>query len=163
MTAREVMAAQKSKNNYMMVLVRDHKTTSTHGSAPIVMHMRVYQLLMRYSEPPYTPVHIIPYHHIGAIYLMRYLDTKAGADYVFTTRTGERITHIATELEKLGEHFGKKFAITPTLIRKQVARAVSQVGTEADVRSTARYMTHSSEIHGSAYQQKEKTDQCVDR
>lgn len=91
------------------------------------------------------------------------MEPKQGADLVFTTSMGERVTHIANELEKLGEHFGKKFSITPTLARKQIATALSETGTEADVRSTAKYMTHSLEIHRSAYQQKEKTDQCVDR
>jgi len=74
-------------------------------------------------------------------YILRYLDTKTGADYVFTTCTGERVTQFVTELEKLGEHFGKKFAITPMMIRKQIATAVSQVGTEAYVRSTSKYVT----------------------
>jgi len=70
MTAGEVMAAQKSNNDHMTVFVCNHKTTSTHGSAPIVMEIRVYQLLMRYNEPElsYVLVHIIPYHRIGAIY-----------------------------------------------------------------------------------------------
>ena len=91
------------------------------------------------------------------------MDTKAGEDLVFTTVTGEKVTHIATELEKLGEHFGRKFSLTPTMVRKQIATAVCHTGTEADVRSTAKYMTHSLEVHRSAYQQKENTDQCVDR
>jgi len=46
------------------------------------------------------------------------------------------VIHIATELEKLGEHFKKKFAINPMLIQKKIATAVSKVGSEADVRST---------------------------
>ena len=51
------MAAQKSRD-YMTVLVWEHKTMSTHGSASVVMHTRVYQLLMRYSHPeqPYILV-----------------------------------------------------------------------------------------------------------
>ena len=43
------MAAQKSRD-YMTVLVWEHKTASTHGSTSIVMHVRVYQLLVRYSQ-----------------------------------------------------------------------------------------------------------------
>lgn len=51
MMAGEVMAAQKGKNlHYMIVLVWEHKTVSTHGSAPNVMHTHVYQLLLRYSQ-----------------------------------------------------------------------------------------------------------------
>lgn len=52
MTAGEVLAAQKAKSSlYMTVSVWEHKTVSTYGSASIVMHMRVYQLLLRYSKP----------------------------------------------------------------------------------------------------------------
>ena len=87
------------------------------------------------------------------------MDSKAGADLVFTTCAGEKVTHIATELEKLGKHFGKKFSFTPPLVSKQNATAVCQTGREAGVRST---VTHSLEVHRSAHQQ-ENTDQCVDR
>ena len=51
MTAGEVMAAQKSKSSaFMTISVWQHKTTATHGSAHVVVHMRVYQLLLRYSQ-----------------------------------------------------------------------------------------------------------------
>ena len=68
----------------------------------IAIRMRVYQLLFRYMEP------------------------KTGADLVFTTEGGEKVTHVAIELEKLGERFGK---------RKQIATSVGQTGTDADVRA----------------------------
>lgn len=138
MTAMEVLAAEKSRN-YRVIKVWDHKTVSTHVSARIATHVKVYQLLISFMEP------------------------KTGADLVFTTTSGDKVTHIAFELEKLGEHFGKKFSVTPTMNRKQIATSVSKAGSEADVRATASHMTHSVEIHRSTYQQKGSTDETVDR
>jgi len=65
------------------------------------------------------------------------------------------VIHIATELEKLGEHFKKKFAINPMLIQKKIATAVSKVGSEADVRSTGNTW-HSPEIHSIVQLKKKK-------
>lgn len=83
------------------------------------------------------------------------MGAKAGADPVFTTSTGEKVTHIAAELEKLGEHFGKKFSLTPTPVCKQIDTAVCLTGTKADVKSKYLLM--------SAHQLKGNTDKCVDR
>lgn len=47
--------------------------------------------------------------------------------------SGEKVTHIAHELEMLAEAFGKKFTVTPTLNRKKVATAVGLNGSEMDV------------------------------
>ena len=101
--------------------------------------MRVYQLLFRYMEP------------------------KIGADLVFTTEGGEKVTHVAVELEKLGECFGKKFNITPTLNCKQIATSIGQTGTDADVRATASYLSHSLNVHQSSYQQKSNTEETMKR
>lgn len=99
MTAKEVLSAKQTRDFYV-VLVWEHKTSDSHGSAKLAMSTRVYQLLRRYMEG------------------------KSGADLVFTTTTGEKTTHVGHELEKLGEAFGKKFSITPTLNRKQLATTV---------------------------------------
>ena len=48
----------------------------------------------------------------------------------------EKVTHIATELEKQGEHLAKN-CVTPTLNRKRIASAVARSGSEADETSTA--------------------------
>jgi hypothetical protein len=79
---------------------------------------------------------------------------------VFTTSSGERVTHITTELEKLSEHFSKKFSVTPTMNRNT---ALSKSATEADVRASARHMTHSVDVHKSTYQQKGKVGEAVRR
>ena len=91
------------------------------------------------------------------------MEPKTGPSLVFTTSTGEKVTHIAAELEKLSEHFGMKFVVTPTMNRKQIATSVNQIGTDADVRATASYLTHSLEVHQSSYQQKANTDETVKR
>ena len=91
------------------------------------------------------------------------MSPKRGADLVFTTGTGEKVQHIGTELERLAEHFGKKFTITPTMNRKQIATAVAKSGSEADVRATASFMTHSLTVHQSTYQQHGRAEETVDR
>ena len=94
--------------------------TASHGSANIAMQNRVHQLLTKYAGE------------------------KAGADLIFTTPSGERVTHVGTELEKLSEHFGKKFQVTPTMARKQIATSVAQAETtEGEVCAVASHMTHS--------------------
>lgn len=47
MTAGEVLSAQKCRE-YQIIMVWEHKTVATHGSARIAVHIRVYQLLLRY-------------------------------------------------------------------------------------------------------------------
>lgn len=138
MTAGEVTRAEKARE-YRVIRVWDHKTAATHGSARIAAHVKVYQLLVDHMAP------------------------KSGADLVFTTGNGERVTHAALELEKLGDHFGKKFTVTPTHNRKLVATAVAKSGSEADVRATAQHMTHSLAVHRNSYQQLGDADDAVDR
>jgi hypothetical protein len=70
------------------------------------------------------------------------------------------VTHITTELEKLSEHFSKKFSVTPTMNRKSVATALSKSATVADVRASAR---HSVDVHKSTYQQKGEVGEVVKR
>jgi hypothetical protein len=138
MTAGEVIEA-KTVKEYRVISVWEHKTAMSHGSARIACHVRVYQVLVDY------------------------LGNKSGADLVFTTSSGERVTHITTELEKLSEHFSKKFSVTPTMNRKSVATALSKSATEADVRASARHMTHSVDVHKSTYQQKGEVGEAVKR
>ncbi len=138
MTANEVVEAEKSKSFYV-ISVWEHKTVSSYGSARIALNVRVYQLLLVY------------------------MGSKKGPDLVFTTSTGERVTHISLELEKLSEYFSKKFSITPTYNRKQIATAVARTGSDADVRSTAQHMTHSLEVHRASYQQTGDATSAVDR
>ena len=88
------------------------------------------------------------------------MEPKSGADLVFTTCTGE-VTHIAVELERLGELFGKKFSITPTSHRIAMATEVGKCCTESDVRATAHHMTHSVEVHRSTYQQSGNADETA--
>lgn len=88
---------------------------------------------------------------------------KIGADLVFSTTAGEKVTHIGHELKMLSDRFGKRFCITPTINRKQIATAVGKRGTEADVRATANFMLHSVDVHRSTYQQKVNNTEAVDR
>lgn len=66
-------------------------------------------------------------------------------------------------MPELGEHFGKRFTLTPTIVRKQIVTTVGATGTETDVRSTAKFMTHSLDVHRQAYQQKESVEESVGR
>ena len=70
MTAGETMAAEKIRT-YYIIEVWNHKTVSSHGSAKIAAHVRVYQLLVKYMA------------------------LKTGADLVFTTNT---LTDISSKL-----------------------------------------------------------------
>lgn len=137
MTAGEVATASKNRE-YRVVSVWEHKTTNSHGSAKLAVHIKVYQLLQRY------------------------IGDRSGADLVFTSN-GEKVTHVGLELEKLGEAFGKKFSITPTLNRKIIATAVFQTGDEATERATACHMTHSLSVHRSAYQHGDGAEDAVSR
>lgn len=80
----------------------EHKTASSHGAARLAVHHKIYELLLKYVEE------------------------KEGADLVFTTTNGEKVTHYTVELDKLAETFGKKFSVTPTLNRKQMATVIGQ-------------------------------------
>ena len=51
MTAGEVLGAEKCRD-HSIIYVWEHKTVSTHGSARIAAHVRVYQLLCRYVAMP---------------------------------------------------------------------------------------------------------------
>lgn len=138
MTAGEVKAATKSKE-YLVVLVWDHKTASS-GPAKVAVHRRVHQLLLEY------------------------MGEKKPEDLVFTTtNTSEKVTHISLELDKLGDHFGKKFATSPTLHRKQMATVVGHMGDEALEKEAAIQMTHSLDVHRSAYQHSSGVEQSVKR
>lgn len=143
MTAGEARASRtltsKKSKDYRVMSVWNHKTVITHGAAQIACHIKVYQLLMEY------------------------IGDKKGADLVFTTSSGERVTHIGLELEKLGDVFGKKFIVTPTMNRKQIATTLSQTGSEADVRGGAMHMSHSLQVHQGSYQQKGRADDAVER
>ncbi len=70
----------------MINVVWEHKKA---GSALLAVHTRVYDLLLEYMRP------------------------KVGADLVFHTASGENVTDMGIELEKLSEHFGQKF-ISPS-------------------------------------------------
>ena len=73
------------------------------------------------------------------------------------------MTHIARELEALKKFFNKKPSLMPTDNRKQIATAICQTGTEADVRALARHMSHSLAVHTSVYQQKGRIESAVER
>ncbi len=138
MTAEEALSAVKSRD-YRVIYVWEHKTNSSFGSARLAVLARVHQLLIEY------------------------LGTKSGSVYAFTTSSGERVKHLGQELEKLGEYFGQKFLLSPTLNRKFIATAVSEKGSECDVRGAATHMTHSLDTHRSTYQQKGGAEQAVSR
>lgn len=138
MTVAEVQAATKSRE-YRVISVWEHKTTNSHGAAKLAIHIKVYQLLQRF------------------------IIEKEGSDLVFTTSNGEKVTHISVELDKLAEAFGKKFSITPTLNRKQIATVIGNRGTEAEERDAASHMSHSLEIHRASYQHKGGVEQSVSR
>ena len=127
MTAGEVRAAQEGKQHFC-ISVWDHKTSASQGSARLGVQPRVHQLLLRY------------------------IDGSESSDLVFKTSSGEKVTHIGLELEKLAEGFGKKFAITPTQNRKMIATVVGKTGTEQDEKDAAAHMSHSLDMHRSAYQ-----------
>ena len=127
MTVKEVQDAKVSRE-YRVISVWDHKTANAHGPARLAIHVKIYQLLERY---------------VGG---------RDGADIVFLTNSGAKVTHIGYELEQFSECFGKKFTVTPTENRKQVATTVGLVGTHEDERNAAKHMSHSYEVHRAAYQ-----------
>ena len=79
------------------------------------------------------------------------------------TNAGERVHHVGHELEQLGLHFNKKFAITPTLNRKSIATQLAKTGTDKEIRAAASHMTHSVSVHQNAYQHACGADDTVNR
>lgn len=67
MTAEEVTKAEQKRDHYV-IHVWDHKTAMAHGSAALCCPNRVYQLLVEY------------------------MGGKKGADLVFLTASGEKVT-----------------------------------------------------------------------
>ena len=70
MIAAEVVGATRTKI-YLVIGMWDHETAASHGPAKIAVKENVYKLLVE---------------HMGS---------KTGADLVFTTNGGKRLTHIA--------------------------------------------------------------------
>ena len=70
-----------------MVSVWDHKTAQAHGAARIVVPNHLYRLIEEQASGDH-------------------------ADLVFKTSAGGKVTHIGMELDKLAEHFGKKFGVS---------------------------------------------------
>ena len=112
----------------MVISVWNHKTAAQHGAAKIVTPTWLYAIIKRFVEG------------------------KDTSDLAFTTSGGGKISHTGIELEQLSAAFGKKFAITPTENRKAIATEIAEIGTEAEIRKTARHMTHSVDTARRAYQ-----------
>ena len=91
------------KHTYYVINVWNHKTASSMGQAKLVCPPWFYKLLLKFIEG------------------------KDEADLVFTTPSGQKITHTSTELDALSALFGKKFNITPIENRKAVASQVADV------------------------------------
>ncbi|XP_064383608.1 uncharacterized protein LOC135332181 isoform X2 [Halichondria panicea] len=109
MTMGELRSAEE-KNKFRVVSVWGHKTVTAHGAARIVMPAKVYEIIMEHSPQ------------------------GEDTNLVITTASGGKVTHMAEELTKLGDSFGKKFAITPTLNRKAIATQVGRVCSEVEER-----------------------------
>lgn len=85
--------------------------------------------------------------------LTRYAERRPdGSSLVFVTAMGEKVSHVAHELEKFSESFGRKFNISPTLNRKQVATVVGLNCSKEEEKSVAKHMTHSLAVHRASYQ-----------
>ncbi len=88
MTMGEFYNAE-TKGDLKVVSVWNHKTANKHGSARIVIPQKIYQIIQDHFP-----------------------SSSEESSLVFKTEAGTRITHIGTELSKLGETFGKKFAVS---------------------------------------------------
>ena len=87
MTMGELRSAEE-KNKFRVVSVWGHKTVTAHGAARIVMPAKVYEIIMEHSPQ------------------------GEDTNLVITTASGGKVTHMAEELTKLGDSFGKKFAVS---------------------------------------------------
>ncbi len=90
MTMRELRSTE-NKNEFKVVSVWGHKTATSHGSARIVMPVNIYKIIIDQSPP------------------------GEDTNLVFTTAAEGKVTHIGAELTKLGDSFGKKFAVSVNL------------------------------------------------
>ena len=91
MTIAEVKRAAvitRGFTTFYTISVWEHKTKTSFGSAKVVLPEWVFTLLKKYIDD----------------FRGEYTDE----DLVFVTRSGEKISKLAGELEKLSSQFGKK-------------------------------------------------------
>ena len=91
MTIGEVKRAAvftRGFTSFYTISVWEHKTTQSFGLAKVVLPEWVFTLLTRY--------------------IASFRDGCSDEDLVFVTRSGEKISKIAGEIEKLSTQFGKK-------------------------------------------------------
>lgn len=81
---------------------------------------------------------------------------------MFQTASGAKLTHVAIELERFSELFGKRFAVTPTNNRKAIATVVGLGSSEAEERRVANFMSHSIDVARSSYQHLTDDHRAVD-
>lgn len=94
MTLSEVSRAAaytRGFTTFHTISVWEHKTTSSFGSAKIVLPEWVFTLLKEY--------------------IRKFREGCSEEDLVFVTTTDEKISKIAGELEKLSSQFGKKVQV----------------------------------------------------
>lgn len=138
MTVGEIRDAERSKD-HRVISVWEHKTVAAHGPAKIACHVKYYQLLLDL------------------------IGDRERSDIFFLTSTGEKVTHVAYELEKLGDAFGKKLICTPTMNRKRIATSIGAEGSEKAEKGAASHMSHSIEVHRSVYQHHGDKHESVDK
>ena len=98
MTIAEMKRAavfRRGFTSFYTISVWEHKTTGSFGSAKVVLPEWVFSLLKKYVE--------------------QYRGDSEDHDLVFVTRTGERISKLVGELEKLSSQFGKKVCYIHTI------------------------------------------------
>ncbi len=79
----------ETKGDLRVVSVWEHKTANRHGSARIVIPQNIYLLIQDNFSSSFEE-----------------------SSLVFKTESGTKISHIGTELSKLGEKFGKKLVVS---------------------------------------------------
>ena len=139
MTVGEVQRA--TQHGLFKVIARcSHKTSTSHGLAKIILPNYIYDLLQSLVSPD-----------------------KKNNDLVFTTSSGQSVTNVGLELEKLGDTFreefpSKQYWFNPVLDCKTTIRlhlvstAVGLNGTEQEERAVATMMSHSVEVARRSYQ-----------
>ena len=105
MTMGELRSAEE-KNKFRVVSVWGHKTVTAHGAARIVMPAKVYEIIMEHSPQ------------------------GEDTNLVFTTASGGKVTHMAEELTKLGDSFGKKFDLRVELVLVLICSHLQQTAAD---------------------------------
>ena len=109
--ANQVQEVHKAEEMYAIVNVKEHKTSLVYGSAKLVMSVQIYQMFKTFWD------HIRP--QLGYMENWRPL---------FITTTGQKPSHISTDIKQLAAEINESVMLGPTAVRKATSSLAAGSG-----------------------------------